>query len=197
MTSDRQTQILCIAGSPRRRGNSEQLLDACIAGIESEGASANKLVVVEYSIEPCRGCNACSSSGKCVIPDRMHEIYPMLDQADAVVISSPIFFAGVPAVLKALYDRCQPYWARKHVLGEVPTGPKRPAALILVRGGGDPYGFESAVNTTKSVFAVVGLDYTHELKIVGPDSPSDMAQHVGALGQATELGEMLAQDVKQ
>ena len=38
--------------------------------------------------------------------DAMQEIYPRIDSADALVIATPVYFAGVPAVLKALYDRC-------------------------------------------------------------------------------------------
>jgi multimeric flavodoxin WrbA len=179
---------LCIAGGPRRHGNSEQLLDACARGISAEGGVVEKLVAVDYGIKPCQGCNACSLTGECVIRDRMREVYDALDRADAIVVASPVYFATVPAVLKALYDRCQPYWARIHVLGESPRTPRRPGALLLVRGGGDPYGFQAAVFTTKSVFAVLALDYADDLKIAGPDSPSDMGRRPEALKDAEELG---------
>ncbi len=189
-------RVLCIAGSPRRHGNSEQLVDACVRGVAAEGGTPTKLVVVEYKIKPCQGCNACSLTGECVIRDRMNEVYPMLDEADAIVVGSPVFFATVPAVLKALYDRCQPYWARTHVLGEPPRTPRRPGALLLVRGGGDPFGFQAAVYTTKSVFAVLGLDYTRELKEEGPDSPSDMGRHPEALARAEEVGRSIVRSAK-
>ena len=48
----------------------------------------------------------------------------------AIVIATPVFFATVPAVLKILYDRCQPYWARRYVLGEPPPDVRRPGALL-------------------------------------------------------------------
>jgi len=178
---------LCIAGSPRRHGNSEQLLDACARGVEDAGGRAQRLVVVERGIHPCRGCNACSSTGECVVVDPMRDVYPMIDAADAFVVSSPVYFATVPAVLKALYDRCQPYWARRYVLHEEPAA-RRPGALMLVRGGGDPYGFQCAVWTTKSVFAVLGVECVEELKVAGPDSPSDMGRRPEELARARALG---------
>ena len=101
--------------------------------------------------------------------------------------------ATVPAVLKALYDRCQPYWARHYVLG-LPVPPKRPGALLLAHAGGDPYGSEAAVITTKSVFAVVGLSYTASYEIVGVDSPSDIGRHPEAFEKVAEVGRRLVSE---
>jgi multimeric flavodoxin WrbA len=183
--------VLGIAGSPRRDGNSERLLDACLEGAAGAGAAVFKLPVVEYGIAPCRGCNACSLTGECVVHDRMREVYALLDSAAVVVVSTPVFFATVPAVLKALYDRCQPYWARRYDLG-LPAPVKRPGALLVVRAGGDPYGHECAVRTTKSVFAVVGLDMVEPLVVEGVDSPSEIGRHPEALEVAKGLGARLA-----
>lgn len=184
--------VLGIAGSPRRDGNSERLLDACLEGAASAGAGVFKLVVVDYGIAPCRGCNECSLTGECVIRDRMREVYALLDSAAAVVVSTPVFFATVPAVLKALYDRCQPYWARRYELG-LPSPEKRPGGLLVVRGGGDPYGHECAVRTTKSVFAVVGLEMGEPLVVEGVDLPSEIRRDPEALGAARGLGARLAE----
>lgn len=180
-------RILCIAGSPRRHGNSEQLLDALIRGVNNAGGLAEKLVVVDYGISACRGCNACSRDGVCVVEDRMHEVYPLIDGADAIVVSSPVYFATVPAALKALYDRCQPYWARTHVLGE-PRRPKRPGGMLVVGGGGDPFGSGCAITTTKSVLAVLGVRYEVELEVEGPDAPRDIEGWPDSLSQAEGLG---------
>jgi multimeric flavodoxin WrbA len=188
--------VLGIAGSPRRDGNSERLLDACLDGAASGGSAVFKLVVADYGIEPCRGCGACTPTGACVIRDRMDEVYALLDSAAAVVVSTPVFFATVPAVLKALYDRCQPYWARRYELG-LPLPQKRPGGLLVVRGGGDPYGHECAVSPTRSVFAVVGLDLGDPLVVEGVDSPSEIGGRPDALEAARELGGRLARSVSE
>jgi multimeric flavodoxin WrbA len=186
--------VLGIAGSPRRHGNSERLLDACLDGVVTAGGRAEKLVVVEEGIGPCLGCNACSLTGACVLEDGMRDVYPRLDAAEAVVVASPVFFATVPAVLKALYDRCQPYWARRYVL-HLPSPPKRPGALLLAGGGGDPFGTDAAVVTTRSVFAVLGLRYAAELVLGDVDSPTDAARHPEALARARAIGEQLVSRV--
>ncbi|HEX9094235.1 MAG TPA: flavodoxin family protein [Coriobacteriia bacterium] len=183
--------VLGIAGSPRRDGNSERLLDACLEGAREAGAAVRKLSVVEAGIAPCRGCNACSSTGQCVVRDGMQEVYPLLDSAAAVVVATPVFFATVPATLKALYDRCQPYWARRYVLRESAPAP-RPAGILVVRGGGDPFGYECAVTTTRSTFAVLGLKAGEPLVVDGVDSPSDIGRHADALEAAAKSGAELA-----
>jgi len=188
--------LLGIAGSPRRHGNSEQMLDAALEGAAAAGARVQKLVVAGADIHPCRGCNSCSLTGECVIRDGMRDIYALLDSADAVIVSSPVFFATVPSVLKILYDRMQPYWARTHVLKQLPPV-RRPGGYLVVRGGGDPYGFVAAQYTTKSVFAVLGIDYIGEVKVEAVDSPSDVGRHPDALAEARALGEAVVAEAQR
>jgi len=189
MTATRAPLVLGIAGSPRRHGNSDRLLAACLEGAEGAGATIDRLVVSEAGIAPCTGCNACSEDGRCVVADGMQAVYPRLDAADAIVVATPVFFATVPATLKALYDRCQPYWARRYVLHE-PIERRRPGALLVVGGGGDPFGNTCAITTTRSVFAVLGLDYAMDLA-VRADRPTDVAGSPEELDRARGLGEAL------
>ena len=115
---DGAPRVLCIAGSPRRDGNSDRLLEALSRGVRDEGGVPVRIVPAAVGIAPCRGCNACASTGECVVRDAMDEVYPLLDSVDAVAVASPVYFATVPAVLKSLYDRCEPYWARRYILHE-------------------------------------------------------------------------------
>lgn len=144
-------------------------------------------------MNPCRGCNACSKTGRCIQRDGGEEVYRAIDDADAIIVASPVFFATVPGVLKILYDRMQPYWARVHVLGEEPPA-RRPGGIVLVRAGGDPYGFDSAEAPTRSVFAVLGIDVVGVVKITGVDTAGDVAAvHPEGLEEARLLGNAVAE----
>ncbi len=46
----------------------------------------------------------------------MHQLYPHLRTADSVVLAAPVYSMGMPALPKAMVDRCQPFWALKYVL---------------------------------------------------------------------------------
>ncbi len=183
--------VLCIAGSPRRHGNSDRLLDALAQGVTESGGEPIRLVVSEAGISPCRGCHRCSSDGRCVVHDGMDDVYRLLDSVDAIAVANPVFFATVPSVLKTMYDRCQPYWARRYVLGQVPQRRKRPGAALVVGGGGDPFGTSCAVTPTNSVFGVLGVSLDHVLEVVGPDAPKDIERYPTELERAMSIGREL------
>jgi multimeric flavodoxin WrbA len=194
--ADSRPRILCLAGSPRRYGNSERLLDALIAGVDAAGGEAVKLVAKDAGVSVCLGCNACSKDGRCIQRDGMDEVFAQFDAADAIVVASPVFFATVPAVLKTLIDRCQPYWVRRYILKEPRPATKRPGAVLLVGGGGDPYGTTCALNPIKSVFAVLSVSADRVLEVVGPDKPGDIVGEPDALQRAENIGRELVDEVR-
>ena len=197
MSAAEAPRILCIAGSPRRHGNSEQLLDALALGVEEAGGNAVRLVARAAAAGYCRGCNACSENGRCIQRDGMDAVYAEIDHADAIVVATPVFFATVPAVLKTLLDRCQPYWARRYVLHEAPPDRKRPGAILVVGGGGDPFGTSCAIAPVKSVFAVLSVSANHVLEVVGPDRPGDILCEPGMIARAREIGLELVKEVSE
>jgi NAD(P)H-dependent FMN reductase len=184
--------VLGIAGSPRRYGNSDRLLDAALKGAEAAGAATERIVAAQANLRPCSGCDACALSGSCVERDGGPALYAALDRADGIIVASPVYFASVPAVLKILYDRMQPYWARSHRLGQRPVS-RRPGAILLVRGGGDPYGFTGAEHTTRSVFAVLGIDVLGVVTVEGVDAAADVLERSDALAAAAALGRDVAE----
>lgn len=188
--------VLGIAGSPRRHGNSDLLLDAALRGAEGAGARTRRLIASAANLRPCLGCNACSLTGECVQHDGGPAVYAAIDEADAIIVASPVFFATVPGVLKVLYDRMQPYWARRYVLKQ-PVPRRRPGGMLLVRAGGDPFGFSGASDATQSVFAVLGIDCLGEVLVEGADSAGDLAERADVLEEAEALGRAVALEAEQ
>lgn len=195
MTAEGQAPlVLGIAGSPRRNGNSDRLLAAALEGAREAGARTETLVASASGVNPCRGCNVCSRDGRCFQRDGGDALYHAIDAADAIIIASPVYFATVPAVLKTLFDRMQPYWARTHVLKQ-PRPPRRPGGILLVRAGGDPFGFEHAEAPTRSVLAVLGIDVLGEVRVLGVDTPTDLATaHPAEWQAARDLGGQVAEE---
>jgi len=184
--------ILCIAGSPRSGGNSEILLDEAVAGIEAQGGTAVRLHADEsLGVLPCRACRACSATGSCIREDGMSAVYELIDAADGFVVASPVFFAGVPSTLKALFDRLQPYWARRFVLGE-PRPATRPGAALVVGGGGDPYGSGCAVTEIRSALGVLGVAVEDVLEVVGPDERGTVRAFAEEMSRARDIGARVA-----
>ncbi len=178
--------ILGIAGSPRRGGNTDKMLEAALRGASAEGFATRTLVVALADIGWCRECGGCSSGGECVRSDGMTAVYPLLDQAAGLVVATPTFFATVPAVLKALLDRCQPYWARRYLLGE-PPAPKRPAGLLIAAGGGGPGGVECVETPVRSALTVAGFSFVETI-VAEVDEPDDILAVPDVLDACLRLG---------
>ena len=106
-------KVLGIYGSPRKKGNTDQLLDRAIEGAESAGAEVSRIYVRDLKMNGCIECGGCDKTGKCVVEDDMQKVYPLLEEADVIFLASPIFFYGMTSQVKALVDRCQAMWSRR------------------------------------------------------------------------------------
>ena len=110
--------VLGLQGSPRKKSNTKFLLSACMTAAEKLGARTCVVEVVKKHIKFCIGCGFCEKNGYCITPDddMKPEIYPLLREADVILLASPIYFYNVTAQLKVLIDRSQALWSRKYKL---------------------------------------------------------------------------------
>jgi multimeric flavodoxin WrbA len=104
-------KVLGIYGSPRKGGNSDLLLDQALAGAGSAGAEVSSIYARELKISGCQECGSCSKTGACATKDDMQKVYPLIKEAEVIILASPVFFYGFSAQLKALIDRCQALWS--------------------------------------------------------------------------------------
>ena len=118
--------------SPRPGGNSEAMLAEFIRGAAAAGATAVIFSAAERRVEACLGCAVCETTGECVLSDDMDELYPLLESARRIVVSTPVFFYGVPARGKALIDRVQVLWARRHRLNRIAPRPEGRGFLLAL-----------------------------------------------------------------
>lgn len=99
-------KILILAGSPRKGGNTDRLVEAFVKGA-GDGNEVEIISVADYKVNPCIGCNSCFTreENRCFQDDDMTKIYAKLGEADTVIIASPVYFYGISAQLKAIVDR--------------------------------------------------------------------------------------------
>jgi multimeric flavodoxin WrbA len=190
-------KVLGIFGSPRRGGNTDVLLEEALKGAEKEGAEVERLHLTDFTITPCKECHGCDESGECVILDDMHKIYPKLQEADAIILASPIFFYGITAWAKALVDRSQALWARKYLVKNPSLGKggkKRKGFFISAGATKGQKLFEGAILTVKYFFDALNAKYVGELVFRGIDAKGDILKHPEAIQQAFEAGRRLVKD---
>jgi len=189
-------KVLGIAGSPRRDGNTDLLLAEVMRGTASKGAEVKTIVLNDLKITPCQHYDFCLKTGKCKINDDMQMVYREMEEADRIVLASPIQFMGLTAQMKAMIDRCQALWARKYVLKVPPLGDERQRKGLFVSVGGrkGPKIFEPARVVVKSFLAVLNITYTGELLFHSTDEKGAIARHPDALSQAFLAGQKLVEE---
>ena len=189
-------RVVGITGSPRRGGNTDLLLAEVMKGTASRGAEVKTIILNDLKITPCQHCDACFEAGRCKYQDDMQMVYQELEQADRIVLASPLHFMGVTAQMKAMIDRCQALWARKYVLKLPPLGDRRERKGLFISVGGRRIAnlFEPALATIKTLFKVLDITYAGELLFPGIDEKGAIAKHPDALRQAFLAGQKLAED---
>jgi len=197
-------KILAFAGSPRRHGNSEMLLDWVLASMsEDRDIRMEKVVLTEADINPCRGCNACEALNKCIQRDGMDIYHDKIIEADCIVLSSPIYCMGLAAQVKALVDRAQVFRSRKYVL-KLPVVPperkgKRLGVFLSTAGQKWNYVFDAAIPSVKCFYHVIDIrdaDIRY-LMINGVDEKGAIEHHPTAQADAANLGKETVHELKK
>ncbi len=98
-------RVVGIVGSPRRGGNTEILVDEVLRGAEEAGGLVEKVILSDLDIGPCRGCDGCRRSGKCVQRDDMPALLDKLEHSTVWVLGTPVYWWGPTAQLKTFVDR--------------------------------------------------------------------------------------------
>lgn len=109
--------VLILSSSPRIGGNSDLLCNSLASGVEAAGNKAVKLHTANLNIAPCRACEYCheKGNGSCVIQDDMEQVWAQMEQADALVLASPIYFFDCSAQLKLVIDRMYARYEKMHI----------------------------------------------------------------------------------
>ena len=103
-------KVLVLTGSPRQLGNSALLADAFIQGVKTAGHTVQVFETAFHPILPCKACDKCWSAGKpCVFPDEFEKLAPMLEEADVLVLCTPLYWFNMTAQLKAAVDKLYSY----------------------------------------------------------------------------------------
>ena len=161
------SRILFLAGSPRKNGNTDQLVAAFAEGAR-EHHDVEIVSVSEYKINPCIGCNSCFSREgyTCIQNDDMFRIYDKMKKVDTVVIASPVYFYGISAQLKAIVDRFHtPMRSGFHI---------KKLGLILVGAATIPELFDSIITQYRLILNFFKLEDAGMVLVRGAREKGDL-----------------------
>ncbi len=183
--------VLGIYGSPRNGGNSDFLLDRALEGAEATGLKVQKIFARKLKISGCMECGGCDETGKCIIKDEMQDIYPILDEASAIILATPIFFYSPPAQVKALIDRSQAFWSRR-MIQKSPQERKQydsgKGYLIAVGATKGEKLFDCTRLVAKYFFDALDMEFAGELLVRGVEKKGSIKEKPEMLDKAHKLG---------
>ncbi|HWQ73294.1 MAG TPA: flavodoxin family protein [Desulfitobacteriaceae bacterium] len=99
-------KALGIVGSKRKKGNTSILIQQVLKALKSEHIETELIFLSDYDIKGCHGCEGCKETFECVIKDDMQKLYPLILEADAVILGSPAYFYNISSDTKAFLERC-------------------------------------------------------------------------------------------
>ena len=98
-------KVLMLNGSPRVGGNTSVALREMEAVFRQEGIEAETVQVGQKDVRGCIACGKCGALGKCVFDDIVNELAPKFQEADGLVVASPVYYASANPTLVALLNR--------------------------------------------------------------------------------------------
>ena len=123
-------KTLVFFGAAREKGHTRAMVDLFLEHLDGE-----KEIIDAYRTEvaPCKDCRYCWHKKGCSIKDGMQDIYRKIEEADNIVLASPMYFHSITGELKSLIDRLQVYWAG-HVRNDMPDHFIKKGAILMVGG---------------------------------------------------------------
>lgn len=138
-------KVIAFNGSPRREGNTAILIAEVFKILESHGIETEMIQLGNKTVHGCTACMKCREmqDNKCHIKnDHLNFCIKKMNEADGIIIGSPVYFADVTPEVKALIDVAG-YVTRSN---NFTLKRKVGAAVIAVRRGGALHAFETINN---------------------------------------------------
>ena len=129
-----QKTVLAVNGSPRRKGNTAELLQRILEGAQAAGASTEMVHLYGLDFKGCLSCFSCKRKdrrhGVCAMKDELSPVLERIKEADAVAFGSPIYFMNVSSGFFAFAERL--FFSNYLYSAEIPTvfPKKMPSALV-------------------------------------------------------------------
>ncbi|MCD4808175.1 MAG: flavodoxin family protein [Methanococcoides sp.] len=196
-----KVKIIGIGGSPRKNGNTDILLDNFLKGAESAGADTKKVLLRNYSIESCIGCEACRKAGTCTqFHDGMDLLYPEIEAAKGLILGSPTYNYNITSSMKSFIDRLYPYYnftndrPRQYSSKLADQGRKAIVFSICEQLEIEEMGF--ALEAMEMPLEALGYEDIEKFPVTACFDRGVVSKDVEVLKKAFEAGKKLAEDLR-
>jgi len=186
-------KIVGICASPRKNGNTDTLLEKVLAGAKDQGAETEKIVLSDQKILPVseKEYESVTGEGFSVVQDDMNMVFRKIEECDALVMASPIFFGSISAQAKIMIDRFQCVWLARNTLKKEIFRKEKKGVFVSVEATNREDFFQNAKSIVRHFFATINVKYAGELFCPGVDAKGKVQEKPEVLKEAYELGRSL------
>ena len=101
-----EMKVLLINGSPHEHGCTDRALQEVAAALKAEGVESEIFWIGKGDIHGCIACYKCGgSSNQCVFDDTVNQALVKMQEADGLIVGSPVYYASLNGALSAFLDR--------------------------------------------------------------------------------------------
>ncbi len=129
------SKVLILNGSPHKNGCTARALDEMIRVFTEEGVETELIQVGNKAIRGCIACNSCAGTGRCVFDDLVNEVAPKFEEADGLVVGSPVYYGSPNGNILSFMDRL---FYSTHFSKHMKVG----ASVVSCRRGGNTASFD-------------------------------------------------------
>lgn len=98
-------KVLIINGSPHAKGNTALAIGEMVKIFEAEGVGVNVVHVGNKVVRGCVACGNCFKTGQCVFKDIVNETAPLFEQANGLIVATPVYYGSANGTLVSFLDR--------------------------------------------------------------------------------------------
>lgn len=194
-------KILGVIGSRRKNGNTAALVEEALNAAVGQGIETEMIYLSDYDFKSCNGCEGCRNSFNCIVNDDMQKIYPLIEEADGIILGSPTYFYNITSEMKAFIDRLYCYetfdeedrsvWLNKNEISGI-----KYAAVIAVCEQNNEADMGFTADAMKMPLEALGYRVVSTVKALHLFKKEEASESESEKSKAAKAGEKLARTLK-
>ncbi|MDR0900730.1 MAG: flavodoxin family protein [Methanobrevibacter sp.] len=176
-------KIVGFSGSPRKDGSTNTLIKRIFKKAEDNDYETNIFYLNDMNINPCQACGYCKENEGCDLDDAMKNLYEEIENADYIIIGSPIYYGEVSAQTKLFTDRFYSIFNSK-----TKNLDNKKVILVYSQGNPDPQTYIKYIrHQNKFLYEFMGFDVIDTLIASGINSKEELLKNQEILEKADEI----------
>jgi multimeric flavodoxin WrbA len=173
-------------GSPRKDGNTRQLVNTFSETMKKRGHDVRLLYLNDMNVRPCQGCLVCADEGICRINDDMKDIRKYMLESDLLVYATPTYWWSPSSQLKLVIDRSIAFFDKEY--NSRIKGKKAVTLLTCADTSLDT--FAPVLEIFKRMFDALSISYLGSVEAAGCEEKGKVGKK--ALDKTKKLAESVS-----